>query len=126
MDSKNLLCHVWHKKRRRALLLLYPEIRAILRKDKNQYTPLKVLFFVILAQIFFATLLSGFSAAYGFVWAFALCLLLSSALGAWLIFLAQKLVHDCSHRESLRRPAIFAALVVDMLYCDSGPCFALY
>lgn len=42
------------------------------------------------------------------------------------MFLSQKLVHDCSHRESLRRPASFAALVVDMLYCDSGPCFALY
>ena len=42
------------------------------------------------------------------------------------MFLAQKLVHDCSHQKSLRRPAIFAALVVDMQYCDSGPYFALY
>lgn len=126
MDSKNLVCHAWHNKRRRALLLLYPEIKVILKKDKNQYTPLKSLVFVIFAQIFFATLLSGFSAAHGFVWAFVLCLLLSLTLGAWLMFLAQKLVHDCSHQETSRRPAIFAALVVDMLYCDGGPCFALY
>lgn len=126
MDSKNLLCHEWHSKRRRALLLLYPEIKTILKKDKNQYAPLKSLVLVILAQIFFATLLSGIGAAYGFAWAFGLCLVLSSTLGAWLMFLSQKLVHDCSHRETLRRPALFAALVVDMLYCDSGPCFALY
>ena len=52
MDSKNLLCHEWHSKRRRALLLLYPEIKAILKKDKNQYAPLKSLVLVILAQIF--------------------------------------------------------------------------
>ena len=107
MDSKNLLCHEWHSKRRRALLLLYPEIKTILKKDKNQYAPLKSLVLVILAQIFFATLLSGIGAAYGFAWAFGLCLLLSSTLGAWLMFLSQKFVHDCSHQESQRRPALF-------------------
>ena len=126
MASKGPHCNEWHSRRRRALLILYPEIKTILRNDRGKHNPFKNLVFVILAQMFCVLLLSELATAHGFAWTLGLCLLLSSTLGAWLMFLAQALIHDCSHQESMRKPAIFAAIVADMLYCDTGPCFALY
>ena len=105
---------------------LHPKIKVILKHGKNKYTPLKNLLCAITAQVFLTAIMINASTYYGPGLAFGICILLASTLGAWLMFWSQALIHHCSHKLTLKPSAYFAALTADMLFCESGPCFALY
>ena len=125
-STSDKLCYEWHNQRRRALLLLYPKIKVFLKQGKNRYNPTKILVVTITFQVFLTALIANASTNYDPGLAFGLCILLASTLGAWLMFWSQALIHHCSHRTPIKSFAYCAALVADMLYCESGPCFALY
>ena len=125
-STRDQLCHEWHNQRRCVLLLLHPKIKIILKHSKNRSTPLKNLLGSVTIQILLTALMINVGTKYYPFLALGICILLASTLGAWLMFWSQALIHQCSHQRSFEAHAYFAALVADMLFCESGPCFALY
>ena len=119
--------HDWHSIRRKRILLKYPQVRDIARAYAvKQHFPTQWLSLAIVGQIFIAAWLISIQKTFGVVIAFLIAIILSSTVGAFVMFASQKLIHDLSHLKVQKRVDRLLALMADMLFMSSGPGFTLY